>query len=144
MKKVEVIVRTTEDNFPPQEKVVWKYTEQTVSSAENDAVLRYPGLEIHLEHHRVFKNGQEVYMSRYEYGVLSLMARHPGQLFTKEQIFEAVWHQDSESCLTAVTNTIGRIRQKIEDDRAVPVYIRTISNLGYQFMPNISVKKDSL
>ena len=36
------------------------------------------------------------------------------------------------------------IRQKIEDDRAVPVYIRTISNLGYQFMPNISVKKDSL
>ena len=80
----------------------------------------------------------------HEYGVLSLMARHPGQLFTKEQIFEAVWHQDSESCLTAVTNTIGRIRQKIEDDRAVPVYIRTISNLGYQFMPNISVKKDSL
>ena len=47
-------------------------------------------------------------MSRYEYGVLSLMARHPGQLFTKEQIFEAVWHQDSESCLTAVTNAIGR------------------------------------
>ena len=66
MKKVEVIVRTTEDNFPPQEKVVLKFTEQTVSSAENDAVLSYPGLEIHLEHHRVFKNGQEVYMSRYE------------------------------------------------------------------------------
>ncbi len=35
MKKVEVIVRTTEDNFPPQEKVVLKFTEQTVSSAEN-------------------------------------------------------------------------------------------------------------
>lgn len=51
-------------------------------------------------------------MSRYEYGVLSFMAQHPGQLFTKEQIFEAVWQQDSESCLTAVTNTIGRIRQK--------------------------------
>ena len=62
MKKIEVIVRTTEDNFPPQEKVVLKFTEQTVSSAENDAVLSYPGLEIHLEHHRVFKNGQEVYM----------------------------------------------------------------------------------
>lgn len=56
MKKVEVIVRTTEDNFPPQEKVVLKFTEQTVSSAENDTVLSYPGLEIHLEHHRVFKN----------------------------------------------------------------------------------------
>ena len=41
MKKVDVIVRTTEDNFPPQEKVVLKFTEQTVSSAENDAVLSY-------------------------------------------------------------------------------------------------------
>ena len=50
MKKVKVIVRTTEDNFPPQEKVVLKFTEQTVSSAENDTVLSYPGLEIHLEH----------------------------------------------------------------------------------------------
>ena len=58
-------------------------------------------------------------MSRYEYGILSLMARHPGQLFTKEQIFEAVWHQDSESCLTAVTNTIGRIR-----DIPVPLNVR--------------------
>ena len=135
MKKVEVIVRTTEDNFPPQEKVVLKFTEQTVSSAENDAVLSYPGLEIHLEHHRVFKNGQEVYMSRYEYGVLSLMARHPGQLFTKEQIFEAVWHQDSESCLTAVTNAIGRIRQKIEDDRAAPVYILSLIHISEPTRP---------
>ena len=51
-------------------------------------------------------------MSRYEYGVLSLMAQHPGKLFTKEQIFEAVWHKDSESYLRAVTSTIGRIRQE--------------------------------
>ena len=136
MKKVEVIVRTTEDNFPPQEKVVLKFTEQTVSSAENDTVLSYPGLEIHLEHHRVFKNGQEVYMSRYEYGVLSLMAQHPGKLFSKEQIFEAVWHKDSESYLRAVTSTIGRIRQKIEDDKDHPRYIKTVSNIGYQFVPS--------
>lgn len=111
---------------------------------EPAGTLSYPGLEINLEQRRVFKNGQEVCMSRYEYGVLSFMAQHPGQLFTKEQIFEAVWQQDSESCLTAVTNTIGRIRQKIEDDRSAPVYIRTISNLGYQFMPNVLVGKDSL
>ena len=47
MKKIEVIVRTTEDNFPPQEKVILKFTEQTVPPAENNAVLSYPGLEIH-------------------------------------------------------------------------------------------------
>lgn len=125
----------------PQEQKLFEWDEREQEPA---GTLSYPGLEINLEQRRVFKNGQEVCMSRYEYGVLSFMAQHPGQLFTKEQIFEAVWQQDSESCLTAVTNTIGRIRQKIEDDRSAPVYIRTISNLGYQFMPNVLVGKDSL
>lgn len=44
------------------------------------------------------------------------------------------------------SNYQERTRQKIEDDRAAPVYIRTISNLGYQFMPTVSaesVEKDS-
>lgn len=107
MQKIEVIVRITKDHCPPQEQTIFEWIETNRTAPDT---LNYPGLEINLEHRRVFKNGQEVYMSRYEYGVLSLMARHPGQLFTKEQIFEAVWHQDSESCLTAVTNTIGRIR----------------------------------
>ena len=69
-------------------------------------------------------------MSRYEYGVLSLLARHPGKLFTKEQIFEAVWHKDSDSYLRAVSSTIGRIRQKIEDDKDHPQYIRTVSKVS--------------
>ena len=83
-------------------------------------VLHYPGLEIHLSHRRVIKDGHEIHLSRYEYGVLSLLARHPGKLFTKEQIFEAVWHKDSDSYLRAVSSTIGRIRQKIEDDKDHP------------------------
>lgn len=141
MERIEVIVRITKDHCSPQEQKLFEWDEREQEPA---GTLSYPGLEINLEQRRVFKNGQEVCMSRYEYGVLSLMAQHPGQLFTKEQIFEAVWQQDSESCLTAVTNTIGRIRQKIEDDRSAPVYIRTISNLGYQFMPNVLVGKDSL
>ena len=141
MERIEVIVRITKDHCPPEEKKLFEWVER---AQEPTGTLSYPGLKINLEQRRVFKNGQEVCMSRYEYGVLSMMAQHPGQLFTKEQIFEAVWQQDSESCLTAVTNTIGRIRQKIEDDRSAPVYIRTISNLGYQFMPNVLAEKDSL
>ena len=128
MQKIEVVVRITKDHCPPQEQTIFEWFD--LMRNPTDALSR-PGLEINLEHRRVFKNGQEVYMSRYEYGVLSLMARHPGQLFTKEQIFEAVWHKDSESYLRAVTSTIGRIRQKIEDDKDHPRYIKTVSNIGY-------------
>lgn len=133
MQKIEVIVRITKDHCPPQEQTIFEWIETNHAAPDT---LNYPGLEINLEHRRVFKNEQEVYMSRYEYGVLSLMARHPGQLFTKEQIFEAVWHKDSESYLRAVTSTIGRIRQKIEDDKDHPRYIKTVSNIGYQFVPS--------
>lgn len=133
MQKIEVIVRITKDHCPPQEQTIFEWIETNRAAPDT---LNYPGLEINLEHRRVFKNGQEVYMSRYEYGVLSLMAQHPGKLFTKEQIFEAVWHKDSESYLRAVTSTIGRIRQKIEDDKDHPRYIKTVSNIGYQFVPS--------
>ncbi|MFR4263276.1 MAG: winged helix-turn-helix domain-containing protein [Faecalibacterium prausnitzii] len=133
MQKIEVVVRITKDHCPPQEQMIFEWFDLMRNPTD---VLRSPGLEINLEHHRVFKHGTEVYMSRYEYGVLSLMAQHPGKLFTKEQIFEAVWHKDSDSYLRAVTSTIGRIRQKIEDDKDHPRYIKTVSNIGYQFVPS--------
>ena len=133
MQKIEVVVRITKDHCPPQEQTIFEWFD--LMRNPTDALSR-PDLEINLEHHRVFKHGTEVYMSHYEYGVLSLMAQHPGKLFTKEQIFEAVWHKDSESYLRAVTSTIGRIRQKIEDDKDHPRYIKTVSNIGYQFVPS--------
>ena len=77
MQKIEVIVRITKGHCPPQEQTIFEWIEMNRAAPDT---LNYPGLEINLEHRRVFKNGQEVYMSRYEYGVLSLMARHPGQL----------------------------------------------------------------
>lgn len=131
MQKIEVVIRTTKDDGKAQEQTVFEWVDKPHSSLK---VLHYPGLEIDLSHRRVFKNGLEVHLSRYEYGVLSFMARHPGKLFTKEQIFEAVWHKDSDSYLRAVSSTIGRIRQKIEDDKDHPQYIKTVSNRGYQFM----------
>lgn len=132
MQKIEVVIRITKDDGKSQEQTIFEWVEKRHPDLK---VLHYPGLEIDLVHHRVFKDGLEVHLSRYEYGVLNFMARHPGKLLTKEQIFEAVWHKDSDSYLRAVSSTIGRIRQKIEDDKDHPRYIKTISNRGYQFMP---------
>lgn len=97
------------------------------------SVLSYPGLEIRLHQRRVLRDGQDVNLSKYEYGVLVYLAQHPGWLCSKEQIFQSVWHEDSESCLSAITNTISRIRQKIEPDKDHPIYIQTVSSQGYIF-----------
>ncbi len=54
--------------------------------------LTFPGLEIRLHQRRVLKNGIDVSLTRLEYGALCYLAASPGRVFTKTQIFEAVWN----------------------------------------------------
>ena len=64
MQKIEAVVRITKDHCPPQEQTIFEWFDLMRNPTN---ALRSPGLEINLEHHRVFKHGTEVYMSRYEY-----------------------------------------------------------------------------
>ena len=135
MRKIEIIARITRDDAQIQEETLmtWTDTGHWYPRPFTSNVLLYPGLEIRLHQRRVLKDGQDVHLSRYEYGVLIFLAQHPGTLFSKEQIYEEVWHESSESCLSAITNTVSRIRQKIEANKDNPIYIKTVSNLGYIF-----------
>ena len=135
MQKIEIIARITGDDAQVEEETLmtWTDTGHRYPRLFTSNVLLYPDLEIRLHQRRVLKDGKDVHLSRYEYGVLIFLAQHPGTLFSKEQIYEEVWHESSESCLSAISNTVGRIRKKIETDKDTPVYIKTISNLGYVF-----------
>lgn len=135
MKKIEIVARISEEagNVIENSLMVWKDDGQWKESPLTASVLYYPGLEIRLHQRRVLRDGKDVKLSKYEYGVLVFLAQHPGWLCSKEQIFQNVWHEDSDSCLTAITNTISRIRQKIEPDKDNPIYIQTVSTLGYIF-----------
>ena len=53
-------------------------------------VLSFPGLEIKLYQRRVLRDGEDVSLTRLEYGTLAYLASSPGRVFTQEQIFEAV------------------------------------------------------
>lgn len=55
------------------------------------SVLSFPGLEIKLYQRRVLRDGEDVPLTRLEYGTLAYLASSPGRVFTQEQIFEAVW-----------------------------------------------------
>ena len=69
MTKIEIVVRTVENETISNEKVVAELYGIENRIEINQSVLSYPGLEIYLDHRRVFKEGQEVHLSRYEYGV---------------------------------------------------------------------------
>ena len=99
-------------------------------------VLSYPGLEIRLHQRRVVRDGQDITLTRLEYGTLTYLASNPGMILSQSQIFEAVWHIDSDTCQTSVVNTIYGLRKKIERDCKNPFYIKTVPSMGYKFDPN--------
>ena len=79
-----------------------------------------------------FEHGLVIYPQN-EYELLLFFALHPRLIFTKEHLFNALWHMDSDSCFSAVVNTICRLRKKLEPDPQHPIFIQTIPGYGYKF-----------
>ena len=63
-------------------------------------VLQYPGLEIRLAQRKVLRNGEEVSLTRNEYGVLTYLTTYPGQVFSKQQILKLpeAWKEAEQIC----------------------------------------------
>lgn len=98
--------------------------------------LRFGDLLIDPVARQVWKGGQEVTLTPREFDLLLFLARHPHQVFTREQLFEAVW---GERYLEADSNTvtvhIRRLRSRLGDDPSQGAMIRTVWGVGYRFDP---------
>ena len=78
----------------------------------------------------LYKNGELIELSSVEYRIMELFMRHPGKVFTKQQIYEQGW---GEAYIVADNNImvcISKLRAKLDDDPAA--YIRTIRGLCYR------------
>ena len=84
---------------------------------------------------RVHVRGQEVQLTQREFDVLLFLARHPGQVFSRNQLMDAVWQYSFYSDTSTVTVHIRRLRAKIELDPAQPGHIETVWGVGYRFAP---------
>ena len=77
----------------------------------------------------LYRNGELIELSSVEYRIMELFMRHPGKVFTKQQIYEQGW---GEAYIVADNNImvcISKLRAKLDDPAA---YIRTIRGLGYR------------
>lgn len=96
--------------------------------------IRIKDLEIMTDEKKVLKRGKKVELTWIEYEVMRYLMKHPGWVYTKEQIYEALWDEDSESAIQAVAIVISRLRKKIEDDPKKPEYVMTVQGYGYKFL----------
>jgi two-component system response regulator ResD len=84
---------------------------------------------------RVFVSGEEAQLTQREFDVLLFLARHPGQVFSRNQLMDAVWQYSFYTDTSTVTVHIRRLRAKIEPDPAQPRHIQTVWGVGYRFQP---------
>lgn len=101
------------------------------SMAQKDEIRRGP-FTVDLLRMECFKNGQELNMTGRELTLFRFLMEHPGQVFSKEQLYTHVWN-DSVVDDNTVTVYIKRIRDRIEDDPKNPVYLKTVRGIGYRF-----------
>ncbi len=102
-----------------------------VGGAAPSAVLDFGRLVIDARAHEVQVDGKPVACTAREFDLLVLLAEHPRQVFTGEQLIERLW--DDVGDRHTVTVHIGRIREKIERDPNQPEYIVTVWGVGYRF-----------
>lgn len=102
-------------------------------------VIRAGALEIDIDGHRVNLSGETIHLTRFEFTLLSALARHPGQVFSRAQLLDKLHGIAAAGYDRSVDAHIKNIRRKIEPDPTRPAYIQTVYGLGYRFNDEIEL-----
>jgi two-component system response regulator ResD len=84
---------------------------------------------------RVFLDGDEISLTQREFDLLAFLAEHPGRVYSRDQLMEAVWGEPFFEDTSTVTVHIRRLRAKLGDDVEEPRFIETVWGVGYRFKP---------
>ncbi|HEX3616933.1 MAG TPA: response regulator transcription factor [Solirubrobacteraceae bacterium] len=84
---------------------------------------------------QVLIRGEDALLTGREFDLLLFFVTHPGQVFSRNQLMDAVWQYSFYTDTSTVTVHIRRLRAKIEADPAEPRHLQTVWGIGYRFQP---------
>ncbi|WP_017187014.1 response regulator YycF [Alkalibacillus haloalkaliphilus] len=102
--------------------------QDTTTSIPN---IKIGELEINRENYSVTRSGQPVDLTHREFELLLYLAKHIGQVMTREHLLETVWGYDYYGDVRTVDVTVRRLREKIEENPSNPNWIVTRRGVGY-------------
>lgn len=114
------------------EEVVLNAVMSALGSFENKTQLKeeiaceklaFAGMEIDASKRLVYRGEKEVNITFTEFEILHLLARNPGRVFSKEQIYDIVWKESYSGDYNIIISHNRNIREKIEDNPSKPIYI---------------------
>ncbi|MDW7674167.1 MAG: response regulator transcription factor [Bacillota bacterium] len=103
------------------------------SPVDKSSLLRFGQLVIDPKGYNTYLAGKKVELSAKEFEILSFLALHPQQVFTREQIFDRIWGFNEYGDINTVTVHIRKIREKLEENPSKPNFIKTVWGVGYKF-----------
>jgi two-component system response regulator VicR len=110
-----------------------KMDESASAPVANGERIVAGNLIIDLNRLEVLKNNEPVDLTQREFELLRFLASSPNKVFSREELMEKVWNYEYYGDIRTVDVTIRRLREKVEDDPANPVYIVTRRGAGYFF-----------
>ena len=102
-------------------------------TSEVSGVITAGPISIDIDRHLVMINGAATSLPLKEFELLEFLLRNKGRVLTRTQLIDRVWGSDYFGDTKTLDVHIKRLRAKIENDPANPVYIQTIRGLGYKF-----------
>jgi two-component system OmpR family response regulator len=119
--------------FSPRELVARVQAVLRRTTARPDArVLRIGDLTLDVPRMAVLRAGRSLDLTTTEFQLLATLAQHPGRVFTRGQLLDAVRGSDGEAFDRAIDVHVKNIRRKIEPDPHRPRYLLTVYGAGYK------------
>lgn len=103
-----------------------------------------PEAEIAFGGHRVdfrgwtarLADGRRELLGERELGILKLLAAHPGEVVTRDQLLDEVWGEEAFPSSRTLEGLVSRLRRLFEPDPETPIYFHTVWGAGYRFTPD--------
>jgi two-component system, OmpR family, response regulator RegX3 len=93
-------------------------------------------VRVDLAQRYVSVNGRPVYLSRLEFDLLAVLLSPPGQVRTREELIDQLWAGRELTDTRTLDTHVRRLRVKLEDEPAHPLYLLTVRGVGFRFDPD--------
>ncbi len=101
----------------------------------NRGLRRFGEMQVDLSARRLVVAGKDVTLTAREWKLLAFLVTHPGRVYSREQLMQAVWGVRYFGTARTVDNFIARLRAHIGDDADHPRHLETVRGMGYRFNP---------
>jgi len=91
------------------------------------------GLALDLERHQARLDGEPLDLTRREFDLLAFLARHPGRVYSREELLERVWGPEFMGTARTVDQHVAQLREKLREDPKLPRFLETLRGVGYRF-----------